>query len=189
MEGPLQGLVVQAQDLVSVHAPLLHVRLEVGEEDNVWLGEGACVGLVLGAEDALVLELLGELIEVVALLRLAARKVKDDHARDWVAVKKCACHVPDCPAVEEGAGGGAEDVVGERGLAAVAPLIVHPKDVTVCRLAVQLADNHLLPCIQWPADPHVRHSPADPGQCLHAPVELHKFHRMLLRDALQAVGL
>lgn len=163
--------------------PHVTVPCVVGKEDDVRRLEGLGLGLVLGAHQNAVLELLRKAVEVLGVVGLRARDVNDDDRLLVVQVR----HVHDA-ALQHDALVLKDDVLREAGLALVSDGVVDPDDVAVVRGLGDLVENLLLP--------RARDKIFVAGsflqllrERLQALVEFDVRGGAVLRDALNAAGL
>jgi len=135
-----RSLDVQVQQPHAVFAPLALVGQDVGEEDDMRAVEDLHLGLVLGADEHAVLELLGHGVEVVAVLLGRSADVEDDHLLAFVQVG----HV--LHAAAEGDGAVLQHQVPcEPALALAAVGVAHPHYGPVVRRRFDVLDDAVLP--------------------------------------------
>lgn len=136
-------VVRQVHQVEAVRRPNIVLRLGVTEENDVGRGEDLLRGLVLGADQNAVLELLGKRAQVLGVLCLGAGDVDAD---DGLAVIHEG-HVRALAFNEDGVVL-QDQVAGEAGLPAVTGLIEDPDDLAVPRGYCQLGKDALLPRVR-----------------------------------------
>ena len=147
----LVGIVANPHDIVAVHRPRRHVGLAVHEHDYLRGLEQLLLALVLRRKSNAVLEDLSHIVQVIHVVCLSTRTVKDDDGLGIV----CMNHVGKLAAKLDGIVV-VNEVVGKRALSGVTLRIHHDKHLAVIlcqksvkRLLLPLAKLDRVGAINW----------------------------------------